>query len=239
MHWWHLRDGDGFYRLESLGKQKILAKITFVLAKLCVVIKNLSKWANEIHRNNGFMFSKHTYSVSKFVNTCPKSNIFPAQTLDYSKNWLTKVGRKQVKMGRFVLEASQSAAVDGIKGLHRWELDSTRIDKLFLTYARRFEWSSGNWGEAVWRPAKMQAVTTSWWKRTQDKCQYYEIDFEKKCTGFSSWRKYVHFCIERKAKEDWLLRVRMKCSLQFLTIDGEKEFGRRAPLCGSCESIMP
>ena len=26
--------------------------------------------------------------------------------------------------------------------------------------------------------AKMQAVITSWWKRTQDKCQYYEIDFE-------------------------------------------------------------
>ena len=124
----------------------------------------------------------------------------------------------------------------GLRGLLGWEMVSTRIDKLFLTYAHRFEWSDGDWGEAVWRSAKMQTVTTSWWKRTQDKCQYYDIDFEKDCTGLSSWRKYVHFCVERKAKEDWLMRARMKCSLRFLTMDGEEGFGRRAPLYGSWES---
>ena len=98
------------------------------------------------------------------------------------------------------------------------------------------EFSGGDWGEAVWRSAKMQTVTTSWWKRTPDKCQYYDIDFEKDCTGLSSGRKYVHFYVERKAKEDWLMRARMKCSLRFLTMDGEEGFGRRAPLYGSWES---
>ena len=82
----------------------------------------------------------------------------------------------------------------------------------------------------------MQTVTTFWLKWTQDKCQYYAIYFEKECTGLSSWCKYVHLCIERKAKEDWLLRARMKRSLWFLTMGGEEGFGRRAPLYGSWES---
>ena len=70
--------------------------------------------------------------------------VYGAEVVDYSKSWLTKGEREQVKMERFVLGTSQSAAMDELRGLHGWKRVLTRICKLFLTYARRFEWSGGD-----------------------------------------------------------------------------------------------
>ena len=75
--------------------------------------------------------------------------VYSAEVVDNSKSWLTKVEREQVKIGRFVLGTSQSAAVDGVRGILGMEMVSARIDKLFLTCGRRFEWLGGNWVEAV------------------------------------------------------------------------------------------
>jgi len=161
------------------------------------------------------------------------SVLYGAEVVHLSKWGINQLEVEQLRMGRYILGASQNACREGIRGTLGWWGLEHRLNQVFLNFARRFEWTDRCWGKTIWeRIREPNAYNKTWLDRVQVLSQKYDIEMDKDNMNRNTWKGYVKRQIGKYVKEEWLRMARTKVSLKYYA-QSESDYGRCGPLDGA------